>query len=341
MTKIYTAGEHARIIKADPGFNDELGEKQVGLVGTVTSGLDNGGAYIKFPHYVGALHFLSNEIEPVGGTPAPEPEKEYLFREGDHVFYTGTNRDWKGVEGTLEHDVVKPNNRPVSITLTKVPESLASYGYRTGRTGSTVILAADSVEKFTPEPDPKFKAGDWVKVVGRNDKYDGIVGQIDSKGWANFWGVTGTDGKSYQFAEDKLVPTEEPVVHKFKVGDWVKVVNYRGTWRGKVGQVTAQPTEHTRLYEVKSGDRTGLVFLESELEATTEPHWTETKPVGATAQVRYSSGDVSRVITKIGDDKWLHLYQHRDGGVTVSAHRDNRRTATLVMLKNVTWVDMD
>lgn len=308
MTKIYTAGEHARIIKADPCFNDELGEKQVGLVGTVTSGLDNGGAYIKFPHYGVALCFLSNEIEPVGGTPAPEPEKEYLFREGDHVFYTGTNRDWKGVEGTLEHDVVKPNNRPVSITLTKVPESLASYGYRTG---STVILAADSVEKFTPEPDPKFKAGVWVKVVGRNDKYDGIVGQIDSKGWANFWGVTGTDGKSYQFAEDKLVPTEEPVVHKFKVGDWVKVVNYRGTWRGKVGQVTTQPTEHTRLYEVKSGDRTGLVFLESELEATTEPHWTETAPKHSAVRID------GRTVVKLSDDQWLFLYHAGDYNETV------------------------
>lgn len=179
MTKIYTAGEHARVIKTNNLFSGELGD-QTGLVGTVTQPGSANGAYLKFPHTGdNEFYYNASEIEPVGAaaTPAPEPVKEYLFREGDTVRFIDTTTTWQGSEFTVSHDVEKPSYGNVSIRLvmTKTTEGLKRIGYNVGR---EVGLSSSSVEKFTPKPEPKFKEGDWVQVHGRNDSYDGWVVQI-------------------------------------------------------------------------------------------------------------------------------------------------------------------
>lgn len=410
MTKIYTAGEHVRIIKADPGYNDVLGEKQVGLVGTVSQRGIDGGAYLKFPHTGDNEFFYTDaEIEPVSGTPTPEPEKEYLFREGDTVCYTGNNQSWKGSEFTVDSDVEKSlYHSTVRLTATKVPVTLTVQGYKVG---SNVGLSSDTIEKFTPEPkvptfkvgdrvefiedysyhakagdvgtvtsvdpstetfheiegdlvsveldrgknsgaafarrlklsdkpkpyEPKFKKDDWVQVHGRGDSYDGrkalVTGGPDKAGFY----TTLLEDKDYaHFQERQLKATEKPVVHKFKVGDWVKVVNYVGTLEGKVGQITDLPNKHTSCYKVEADGRKNLVFIETELEATEEPHWTVTKPIGATGQVLDNNGEADRVILKTGEDEWRHLYQESGGKVYVTAKRNNTLTKTLA--PNVEWV---
>jgi hypothetical protein len=338
VTKIYTAGEHARIIKSDPLYNDELGEKQVGLVGTVVTGHTTGGAYIKFPHYDGHLYYFASEIEPVGTTPAPEPEKEYLFREGDTVHYTDTNTAWKGAEFTVNEDIEASFRGVSAFTVTQVTEGMKHYSYRVG---SVVHISPSSVTKgAAPKPEPKFKQGDWVKVVGRNDQYDGIVGTIEKKEWANFWGVTGTDGRFYHFVENKLVPTEKPFEPTYKVGDWVKVVNYSG-WNGTVGQVVKERTATDTITKIKvhGSERTG-VFLDSEIEASekpAEPHWTVSKPVGALAQVELG-GQPERVLLKVSDTEWLHLYQHDNNGkVGCGTKRDNGATELLTHNSTINW----
>lgn len=325
--KIYTAGEHVRIIKADPGFNDELGEKQIGLVGTVTTGTDSGGAYIKFPHHDSNLFFLSSELEPVTGTPAPEPEKNYLFREGDTVRYIGNNADWKGSEFTVNGDVESsPYITTVGLTTIKVPDTLKSLGYRVGY---KVALSTNTVEKFTPAPEPKFKSGDWVKVTGRNDEYDGIVGQIEQKAWRDFWEVIDTGGEKYSFAEDKLELTEAPYVPKFKTGDWVKVIAYP-SWNGTIGQVVKESGAHDPLTRIKVHGKTSTgVFFDKEIELTdkpADPHWTETTPIHSAVRVD------GRTVVKLEEDKWLFMYHSGDQTekVTHVVYRDGNEAKKLL-----------
>ena len=240
MTKIYTAGEHVRIIKADSGFNEELGEKQVGLVGTVVTGEANGGAYIKFPHYDGGLYFLSNEIEPVG-TPAPEPEKEYLFREGDRVrFLAGHNEDWTGAEFIVREDLVKGSTRNlwVSYDLAQLEVTKpAKSGYSIG---DNTQVGAHKLEKFTPAPEPKFKVGDWVKVENYHTVWDGTVGKVEKFFDTKVALIKNEKHSEFglSFPIANLVPTEEPYVPKFKEGDWAKVPAGYGKYTGLVFEVT-------------------------------------------------------------------------------------------------------
>jgi hypothetical protein len=247
VTKIYTAGEHARVIKSDLAYKGELGD-QTGLVGTVVRGTGRGNVDLTFPH-TGDAHFyyLSNEIEPVGTTPAPEPEKEYLFREGDHVrFLAGHNEDWTGAEFTVLEDVEDTGSSYSLVRVKVTKTSGTAFMESWYNVGATAQIGASKLEKFTPAPEPKFKIGDWVKVEGyAAPTWDGTVGKVvESYGKSvlikneehNEFGLT--------FPVASLVPAEEPVKPpKFKAGDWAKVGAGYGNYSGKVFEVKAGEAE--------------------------------------------------------------------------------------------------
>lgn len=347
MTKIYTAGEHARVIKSDSIFSEQLGD-QTGLVGTAVSGNSVGGVYLKFPHVDDEFYYAPEEVEPVGTTPAPEPVKEYLFREGDHVrFLAGHNEVWTGTEFTVREDVEKRDGSTrwvtVRLKVTKPAVGLRSYG-----AGEHCQIPSHKLEKFTPAPEPKFKVGDWVKVEGyAAPTWDGTVGKVVELFGKNvlikneehsLFGLT--------FPVASLVPAEKPWTPKFKVGDYVRTSGWGHTWDDVTSIVVEVPQTAHEFYTIAlTAPSSGLKkdhkgrFSERLLKASekpAEPHWTESKPVGSVGQVTYGdNGDVNRVILKTAEDEWLHLYQDVRGVVYNVAKRDS--LSTKVLAKNVAW----
>jgi len=63
--------------------------------------------------------------------------------------------------------------------------------------------------------EPKFKVGDWVKVQGRNDKYDGTVGTVHKLDYVSvhmgqLYVIRGEGVDDWNFFEGQLVATEAP-----------------------------------------------------------------------------------------------------------------------------------
>jgi hypothetical protein len=92
--------------------------------------------------------------------------------------------------------------------------------------GYQALMLPEEIELVKPAA--KFKVGDWVKVQGRGDKWDGTVGIVQkASSWTysnrHFLYTIHKDGKAaddLRFFEDQLVATEAPKP-VFKKGDIV------------------------------------------------------------------------------------------------------------------------
>ena len=119
-------------------------------------------------------------------------------------------------------------------TVTEVPAKTGGM-YTVSGAGYPYFLAE---EMELVKPEPKFKVGDWVKVQGRGDKWDGTVGTVqkikgrDFGSYGNLYVIHKDDtpaGKDHvlSFFEGQLVATEAPAP-VFKKGDIV--ANKPGTF---------------------------------------------------------------------------------------------------------------
>ena len=136
--------------------------------------------------------------------------------------------------------------------------------------GAKASYAADEIDLAA-----KFKVGDWVKVQGRGDKWDGTVGTVqkvtvgDHSGHGNCYTIFKNDSAAEPlgFYESKLVATEAPVTHKFKVGDWVEVTGWSTGWDGQVLQVDGLPPLGSKYYLLSDG----AGFSDAHLKAAKAP----------------------------------------------------------------------
>jgi len=190
------------------------------------------------------------------------------------------------------------------LTDFKVGDKVKIVGYITGFTGETgeitktgrasiwpymVTLpngkstpaSAGELELVKPEPEPKFKVGDWVKVQGRTDKWNGTVGTVQKVRYPYYSkehplytihkNDVGDDKKRdisenvLQFFEDQLVATDAPT--KFKKGDWVKITGWGGSWEGQVLQIDSLPKPGSIYYHLAGGGG----FSDKHLKAAEDP----------------------------------------------------------------------
>ena len=209
------------------------------------------------------------------------------------------------------------------------------YKIKSDRTSYRGIFNED--ELVAAEKPAKFKAGDWAKVTGRKDKWDGRLVTITSGPDSSGYYLTKLDGKSgnenrAHFKGSKLEKTDDRPAPEFKAGDWVKVKNYAAGWDGVVGQVT-RISEYSGAVVIGTQEHGTAGFAPKYLEATEEPHWAFTKPVGTTVQLNWNGGGPERVVTKVAKDKWLHLYQNGEGSVKQTAYRTDLQTSRLAIGK--------
>lgn len=98
-------------------------------------------------------------------------------------------------------------------------------------------------------------------------------------------------------------------------------------------EVPINPYHHYKIKTVKPvgvGNRHEGLFFETNLEQSEEPHWTETKPVGSLGQVKRND-QPERVLLKISETEWLHLYQDEmNGAVGAAVQRSIRTTKRLL-----------
>lgn len=294
MTKIYTAGEHVKIVKTDDGYNETLGD-QTGLVGTVTRGSNS--VYVTFPHTGDQeYYYFGNAVAPaITPTPAPEPEFELepeeeevpvvepLFRAGDKVrFKAGHNEQWTGSLFTITADVVPSGWYTMApLRFTKPSEALKDEYI----VGDTVRVGAHKVELFTQTPQEAalaevgVQAGDKVKVndtvIVSAARFVGSVGTVLAhRASSRFLKVNiPVEGERYFYANELDKHTEP----EFNVGDWVKVVKYpsNSVWYEQVVQVIGETDAKSSVMKVMGktalgNPRTGY-FLDHELEAAEKP----------------------------------------------------------------------
>lgn len=325
MTEIFKAGEHIKIVRSDDGYNTELGD-QTGLVGTVTvtQAANRGSVYVTFPHTgEKEFYYLSSEIaRAYGTTPLPEPLKV-----GDWVKVVNYLPVWDGTVGKI-----------IQLRSNRVTISSAS-----GRLGFD-LENLELTEKPAP-PAPKYAVGDWVQVSGYthpSNPWEGVKGKVavvddyeDRDGVGYSYVIEPHERKPYTsggFTEKYLKPATQPITNKFKVGDWVEITGWSNSLDGEVMQVKAVATALSGYYKFENKpDNFG--YSEKYLKAAEAPHWTDTKPVGAVAQlissVSYGS-KTDRVVVKIATNSWLHLYQNDDGKVGASQPRSSEDTKLLL-----------
>lgn len=326
MTETYKVGEYVKIVRTDEGYNEELGD-QTGLVGTVKSGGQS--VYVTFPHTGDKqFYYMYDEIvRAPGTTPLPEPLKI-----GDWVKVVNHTTTWDGTVGKI-----RKFYSDKSVEIVNDVHTLG-LGFEPKNLELTV----------KPTPKPKFVVGDWVEVTGYANVWNGTKGEVTIVGdyersRDSFSVVIRTaDGKpsrSGGFDEKYLKVTTKPYVPKYAVGDWVEVQGCCSmpTCNGTKWQVKELPTSSSGYYVLENGDREAN-YSQNYLKAAEAPHWTKTKPVGSTAQVTYSGGGTNRVLTKISEDEWLHIYQDGDGKATFTANRSSERTRTLFgYTRNIQW----
>ena len=213
-----------------------------------------------------------------------------------------------------------------------------------GRHTSAFTYRFKHSTKTEPVPPSKFKVGDWVEVTGYGSTWDTVKGQITTVREYDVRAkrynyIIKTHDFSYAttggFAEKFLKATTAP--NKFKVGDWVEITGWSRYCDGQVLQIADVPNGLDKLYYAFADNGGG--FTDKYLRAVEEPHWTITKPVGATAQALFSGGTVNRILTKIDKDEWLHIYQNSDGSGQSIAKRTNQRTKELFgSSPNLRWL---
>lgn len=238
MTTLYKVGDYARITKSDDGYNETLGD-QTGMVGTVVQGNELGDAYLTFPH-TGDQQFYYHPTELAPAT----PEIEYEFKAGDWAKIT--SESYGGYSGEV-FEVKTASKGRVSLRLFDPITNREWEGYFL----NSAIELADK-----PKPEPKFKAGDWVVVHGRGDKWDGTVARVHS-GPNNRTCYTlallepAEDDYLY-LREDKLKAAEEPHWALTKnVGDAAQVVYGSGEPSRIV--IKTAVGEWTHLYQTVNG----------------------------------------------------------------------------------------
>ena len=316
-----------------------------GTVGHVTKAGLNYTEIKNEQHKVYALSFPTKVLV------RTEEPKQPVFKAGDRVELTENY----GTHHT--RDVGTVNN----VDESAYGGTILNVSMDNGKTCGAFATRFKHSNRAKPIPAAKFKVGDWVQVTDYSSAiWDGAKGQItmvgdyDTRDGGYSYIIECAGGKPYHsggFDEKYLKTTTAPVVHKFKVGDLV-TFNEKDNmyWQGGKARVTAVKDFGTSPYtlEIIEGPPKNSIYTDagmtltardSLLEAYVEPHWTESKPVGATAQVTFNSGSPNRILTKLSADEWLHVYQHINGKGESTAKRTNKDTEYLLRnTHNLNWL---
>lgn len=179
----------------------------------------------------------------------------------------------------------------------------------------------NEIELVKPGPERVFQPGDWVEVHGRDDHWNGTIGQVQADGaWfadgykAFFVDVKTSEGEELTFLESKLRKTDAPV--PFKEGDWVRVKGYAGSnaYDNVVGQFVGLDGEDGDWGSITQHPHgNGRRFPLENLVATDAPEpektWVEKLPIGTVGVTKYSSdGPISRILHKDAADQWTVQY---------------------------------
>lgn len=265
---------------------------------------------------------LSTKSKPI---PAPK------FAVGDWVKVTGYsttsyngNTGWEGVKGKVT--MVGSYDRVDGYTYIIAPHE--GKPYQSGGFEEKHLKA--TTKPFVP----KFKVGAWVEVTGCCDESscNGTKWQVTEvptgESVGNYYRLSNGD-RNANYRELYLKAATKPWAPKFAVGDWVEITGWDSTFDGEKLQVETVPATSLGYYKFV-GKGSGYGFSESYLKATEAPHWTESKPLGATAQLLYGGGAPARVVVKISDTDWLHIYQGDAGKADAIATKDNLTTKQLL-----------
>lgn len=228
----------------------------------------------------------------------PSEVQKVAFKVGDWVKVVGysiPNSLFEGQEGEVISTYDGDDHVRIKFDRDSIPEGTFSSRY---------VQPAER-----PVIEPKYKVGDWVQVSGYHNgsPWEGVKGKVslvsDHSDGTYTYVIETHDFmfKSGGFDEKYLTPTDEPFTPKFKIGDWVEVVNYPtlSMWFGKIGQVTEVPAESGKLYTIQVADSTYKpVFLENELAAAEKPFTPKFK-LGDWVKVSYAGhwdGKVGQVV---------------------------------------------
>lgn len=143
-------------------------------------------------------------------------------------------------------------------TMTVIEKSRGGMYWRcdTGD-GYTAMMLPEEIKLVKP----KFKVGDKVRFL----KFwtgTGTVLEVDGDIWpVRVEHPNGSIGRFHD-AELELAPA-----HKFKVGDWVEVTGWGGSWEGQVLQIASLPIPGSIYYRLEGGGG----FSDKQLKAAEAP----------------------------------------------------------------------
>lgn len=183
------------------------------------------------------------------------------FKVGDKVTVTNSAMSYYGREGKV----------------TSTDSGYKSWPLRVEGDGWGADYAADEIALVT-----KFQVGDWVKVFGRGDKWDGTVGTVQKvktqgySSYGNLYTIHKNDvGDSVKkvwsdnvlvFFEDQLVATDAPP--KFQIGQYVKQKPGVYGHDTKDTLYVTDVSRHTGRVGVSNEKGQKLTYKPSELEPT-------------------------------------------------------------------------
>ena len=250
-----------------------------------------------------AAIYLPEEIEK--GEVVPEPK----FKVGDWVEVTGYSSVYNGVQGEIRRNS---------------PWAPDRFVIKNDKMGELTFRPEHLKEAKRPVA-PAFKVGDYVEVHGRGDKWDGTKGEvtkIEAPGFYQFVTVVDADGQNLQFDIAKLKHAERPAPKPKTVLDEAGVkVGDKVYWSGKNTALTTDFRENGATVKgvsvggsyikVESADGTTLLLYPNELTLTKPKvqSWAEKAVKGEVFVTKgAASGNVTRFLTKIEDDKWAVQY---------------------------------
>jgi hypothetical protein len=255
--------------------------------------------------------------------------------------------DWVKVEG---YSASNWDGNKGKVTLVGSYDSRDGYTYVISMHEGKPFVSGGFEEKYlkaTTQPFiPAHKVGDWVEVSGccADESCNGTVWQVvevpTGGTTGNYYHLKNDDRLNANYAERFLKATTKPEPKpRFKVGDWVEVTGWNSGMNGTKLQIKLVPDTKSGYYNFENKD-TFFGFSERHLTATEAPHWTEAKPVGATAQALYSGGGTNRILTKVTPTEWLHIYQDTDGKGDSIATKTNKTTKELFgSNRNLRWLN--